>query len=171
MRAALLCNGPSREDFLQTSDAYDFIMGCNAPWYTAANATVIVDEIMVRKWFNTPELIKCNAYFSRKAWIYAGEPQFKGFFNKRMIEIVDVLPDFDSSGHVACKILIKQGYDDIDIWGADSWFDNTIVSYTHTITPNLNPDDSPKHVAGWRNHWNEIIQRYPNVKINFKKNH
>jgi hypothetical protein len=170
MRAALLCNGPSREDFLPYQNEYDYIIGCNAPWYRSVNSTVIVDEIMVRKWHENPDLIICSAHFSRKAWIYANAPEFRGFFDKRMIEIVDVLPDYDSSGHVAAKILIKQGWKEIDIWGCDSWFDNTIVSYTHTITPNLNPDNSPKHIKGWREHWERIIETHPNIKINFKRN-
>ena len=170
MKAALLCNGPSREDFLPHAHEYDHILGCNAPWYHSTNGTVIVDEIMVEKWFDKPDLINCNAYFSRKAWIYASVNKYKEFFKNRLIEIVDVLPDFDSSGHVGAKILIKQGWDEIDIWGCDSWFENTIVSYTHGITPNLNPDDSPKHIRGWRDHWLRIIDDNPNVKINFRRN-
>jgi len=169
MQAALLCNGPSREGFLSSDKKYDYIMACNAPWYNGANATVVIDDIMVRKWYENPELIECNAHFSKKAWICAGEPQWRGFFEKRMISIIDVSPDFDSSGHVACRILLKQGYTEIDIWGCDSWFDNTIASYTHNITPNLNPDDSPKHIKGWRDHWIKIVERYPNAKINFKR--
>jgi hypothetical protein len=169
MKAALLCNGPSREDFFHHQEGYDFIMGCNAPWYSAVDATVIVDEIMVSKWFDHPELINCKSYFSKKAWIYASVNKYKDFFEDKLIEIVDVLPDFDSSGHVATKILLKQGYD-IDIWGADSWFENTIVSYTHdSYTPNLNADDSPKHIKGWREHWERIIENNPDRKIEFKR--
>jgi hypothetical protein len=174
MRAALLCNGPSREDFLPHADEYDYILGCNSPWYNNTNATVIIDEKMVKYWFDNQESISCRAYFSKKAWIHANEPQYKDFFPSKMIEIVDTLPENDSSGHVGCKILIRQKFTTIDIWGCDSWFEDTIASYTHTLdysVRNLNPDDNPHHLKVWRNQWNEIIKRYPNVKINFKKNH
>ena len=168
-RAALLCNGPSREDFLDSTSGYDYILGCNIPWYSDVNATVIVDEKMIELWHATPELINCNAYFSKKAWIYASVNKFKDFYADKLIEIIDVLPDYDSSGHVGCKILIKQGYKDIDVWGCDSWWDKTIVSYTHNFTKNLNPDDSPKHIKGWRDHWIKIMNDNPDISINFRR--
>ena len=170
MKASLLCNGPSREDFLPHKREYDYIMGCNAPWYDSCDATIIVDEIMMDRWFDNKDLINCNSYFSRKAYMYGSVNKFRHFFDDKLIEIVDVAPEWDSSGHVGCKILINQGWKEIDIWGCDSWFDQTIVSYTHTITPNLNPDDSKKHVDNWRKHWVTIMSENPDVTINFRRN-
>ena len=165
MKCAVLCNGPSRVDY-QPSIEYNYVVGCNIPW-TTVNATVIVDENVIDRWSKEPDLIKVPAYFSRKAWMYTDEIKKRDFFTSYMIEIIDTLPDFDSSGHNAVKCMIRKGYTEIDIYGCDSWFEQTIVSYTHQYFKNLNADNDIKYVNGWRQRWNEIMVGSPEVKLNF----
>ena len=165
MKCAVLCNGPSRVDY-RPSTEYNYVIGCNVPW-TDVDATVVLDENVIERWSKEPDLIKVPAYFSRKAWMYTDEIKKRDFFIPYMIEIIDILPEFDSSGHNAVSCMIRKGYTEIDIYGCDSWFDQTIVSYTHQYFKNLNPDDSKKHVNGWRKRWNNIMAGNPEVKLNF----
>ena len=165
MKTAVLCNGPSRNLF-NSSDGYHYIIGCNVPW-TKVDATVVLDENVIDRWAKEPELITVPTYFSRKAWMHTDSIKKRSFFEKYFIDIVDILPEYDTSGHNAVKCAIKRGAVEIDIYGCDSWFEQTIVSYTHKYFKNLNPDDSKKHVIGWRKRWQEIIDGNPTVKINF----
>ena len=168
MKCAVLCNGPSRVDF-QSREGYTYVIGCNIPWFKEVDATVIVDEIVVDRWHREPDIISVPAYFSTRAWRHTDTHHRRDFFIPRMIGVVDVLPDYDSSGHVAVSCMIMKGFKEIDVWGCDSWFDQTIVSYTHQYFKNLNPDDSKKHVIGWRNRWKTIMEEFPDVTINFKR--
>jgi hypothetical protein len=165
MKAAVLCNGPSRVDY-RPSTEYNYVIGCNIPW-TTVDATVVLDENVIERWSKQPDLIKVPVYFSRKAWMYTDEIKKRDFFIPYMIEIIDILPEFDSSGHNAVSCMIRKGYTEIDIYGCDSWFEQTIVSYTHQYFKNLNPDDSKKHINGWRTRWNNIMAGSPEVKLNF----
>ena len=168
MNCAILCNGPSREDFLHTDKTYDYIVGCNIPW-TTVDATVIIDEKVCELWAKTPDLIKCKSYFSTNAWRYTDEIKKREFFKEKMISIFESLKERDSSGHAAARLMIKEGYTDIDIWGADSWFEQTIVSSTHELIPNLNEDNDKKFVDYWRELWYNIIRNNPEVAINFRR--
>ena len=168
MKCAVLCNGPSRVDF-QSREGYTYVIGCNIPWFDEVDATVVLDEAVVDAWYKEPDLIKVPAYFSRHAWAWTDVGHRREFFRPRLIEMVSVLPEYDSSGHVAVTCMIKKGFTEIDVWGCDSWFDQTIVSYTHGYVKNLNPDDSKRHVVGWRNRWKAIMEGYPDVTINFKR--
>lgn len=167
MRVAVLCNGPSRVAF--NSDlVYNYTIGCNIPW-TKVDATIVLDEQVVREWSKNPELITCPAVFSRKAWMETAcaKPRGREFFNDYLIELVDVDPEYDSSGHHAVKYALRKGATHIDIYGCDSWWEQTIVSYTHKYFKNLNADNSKRHVEGWRKRWMGIIENNPDVSINF----
>jgi hypothetical protein len=168
MKCAVLCNGPSRVDF-QSRDGYTYVIGCNIPWFDEVDATVVLDEAIVDMWYKEPDLIKVPAYFSRHAWAWTDVGHRREFFRPRLIEMVSPSPEYDSSGHVAVTCMIKKGFKQIDVWGCDSWFDQTIVSYTHGYVRNLNPDDSKRHVVGWRNRWKAIMEGYPDVTIEFKR--
>jgi hypothetical protein len=167
MKIAVLCNGPSRTLFTQP-EKYDFIIGCNIPW-TKVDATIVLDEQVVRHWAKNPESITCPAVFSRKAWMETDcvKEKKRDFFVPFLIELVDVRPEYDSSGHHAVKYALRKGAKGIDIYGCDSWWAQTIVSHTHKYIKNLNPDDSQQHVFGWRKRWLEIIDCYPDVTFNF----
>jgi hypothetical protein len=79
---------------------------------------------------------------------------------------VKPLPEYDSSGHVACSKLIELGYTEIDIFGCDSWFEDVTDSYTHQFT-DTRPKDRSKHIVGWRKRWETIMAGNPEVKFNF----
>lgn len=49
MKAALLCNGPSRVAF-KSRLGYNYVIGCNIPW-TEVDSTVIFDvEVLNHMW-------------------------------------------------------------------------------------------------------------------------
>lgn len=168
MKCAVLCNGPSRIHY-KPSSSYDFVIGCNIPW-TDVDATCIVDSNVVYKWAAEPDLIKVPAVFSRRAWMDTDSIKKRHFFNDKLLKIMDTLPDFDTSGHVAAKYMIERGYTHIDIWGCDSWFEQTIKSYTHQYFKNLNSDTDLKFVMGWRQNWKTIMENNQHVSIIFKRN-
>ena len=165
MKCAVLCNGPSRTDYVDATP-YEFVIGCNIPW-TKVDATVVLDESVIDYWYKNQSCIDVPVYFSRKAWMYADSIRKRPFFERYMIELVDTLPEYDSSGHQATRCCLRKGATEIDIYGCDSWFDQTIVSHTHQYVKNLNPDDSKKHVIGWRTRWTELMNSNPSVNFNF----
>jgi hypothetical protein len=163
MKAAVLCNGPSRVAF-QGKEGYDYVIGCNIPWCGEVDSTVVLDVGVVAKWWKE-KLPKIPTWFSEHAW---RETKFRNrdYFMESFLGLVKPLPEYDSSGHVACSKLIELGYKEIDIYGCDSWFTEMTDSYTHQFVDSR-PSDTSKHIVGWRKRWNTIIDGNPEVKITF----
>ena len=169
MKAALLCNGPSRVSY-QADPAYQFVLGCNVPW-TDVNATVILDAEVIEKWNKSRSLINVPVYTSESAHKKAMMLD-KIFFKDKFIKNVYCAPNYHSSGHVAAEVLIELGYTEIDIYGCDSWFSMVGDSYTRTVVPHTSPNMDlrmPDRIKGWRIRWNSLIDSNPNVKLNFIK--
>jgi len=164
MKAALLANGPSRVLFdLQSKNRYNYIIGCNVPW-TDVNSTVVLDIGIVQQWWKN-KLPLCPIWFSEHAW---RETRFtnRKYFENHFLGLVKPLPEYDTSGHVACSKLIELGYKEIDIYGCDSWFIEDTSSYTHQFH-DTRPENMDKHIIGWRKRWNSIIENHKDVFINF----
>lgn len=162
MKAAVLCNGPSRSLFT-SPDGYDYIIGCNIPW-RQVDSTVVLDIGVVAKWWQN-KLPNVPTWFSEHAW---RETKFRNreYFKDYFLGLVKPLPAYDSSGHVATSKVIQLGYDEIDIYGCDSWFEDNTDSFTHQYVDGR-PQDRSKHIVGWRKRWETIINSHPEVKINF----
>ncbi len=162
MKAAVLCNGPSRTLFTD-SDRYNYLIGCNIPW-RQVDSTVVLDIGVVQKWYKN-KLPNVPTWFSEHAW---RETKFtdRKYFEDYLLGLVRPLPEYDSSGHVALSQVIKLGYTEIDIYGCDSWFTGVTDSYTHQYS-DTRPDDMSKHIVGWRKRWETIIRDNPEVKITF----
>ena len=156
MKAALLCNGPSRVVF-NSSLGYNYTIGCNIPW-TKVDSTVILDVNVLKK-IKEPVRFYC----SRSAWREQGDRErFVGY----LIEIFDPLVEYDTAGHAAARILLKLGATEIDIYGCDSWWQNNTESYTHQFVDSRSIDMN-KHVSVWRQRWYELMGKNPEVKFNF----
>jgi len=156
MRVALLGNGNSRILFTQ-ADTYDYIIGCNIPW-RQVDATVVMDVNVLEK-FKEPVRFYC----SRNAW---RELNKRDRFTEHLIEIFDSLPDYDSTGHAAARIVLGLGAKQIDIYGCDSWFENNTESYTHQFVDSRS-ENMVKHVSVWRSRWYELMAKHQEVKFNF----
>jgi hypothetical protein len=145
------------------SNSYEYIIGCNIPW-TTVNSTVVLDIGVVDKWWRF-KLPTVPTWFSEHAW---RETRFKNrqYFKDSFLGLVKQLPEYDSSGHVACCKLIELGYKQIDIYGCDSWFTDITDSYTHQYT-DTRPKEKTKHIVGWRKRWETIISNNMNVQITF----
>lgn len=165
MKAAVLCNGPSRTAY-KGRNGYKYVMGCNIPWCKDVDATTIIDMPVVDRWYKEPELVQVPVYFSRRAWrecVNKRRQLFKPFFKA----IIDTLPEYDSSGHNAVKVVVSLGYKQIDIYGCDSMFKNTTVSYTNEFVKKKFDIDTTKQIEGWKKTWNSIISNNPDVRFNF----
>lgn len=162
MKAAVLCNGPSRTLF-NSADGYNYIIGCNIPW-TKVDSTVVIDIDVISKWLHY-KIPLVPIWFSEYVW---REVRLKDreYFKDSFLGLVKPLPEYDSSGHVACSKVIELGYEQIDIYGCDSWFSNDTNSHTHKYC-DTRPTDTSKHIEGWRKRWNTIIDGHPEVKITF----
>jgi hypothetical protein len=162
MKAAVLCNGPSRSLFT-TTDGYDYLIGCNIPW-RQVDSTVVLDVGVVAQW-HKHRFPNVPTWFSTHAW---RETRFKdrNFFKDSFLGLVNPLPEYDSSGHVACSKVIELGYTEIDIFGCDSWFTDSTDSCTHQYVDGR-PSDRSKHIIGWRKRWETIMNSHPEVKITF----
>ena len=159
MRVALLGNGNGRRYFPDTDDRYSYLIGCNIPW-RQVNSTVILDVNILER-LSQP----VKFYASRKAWLECSNKS-KDKLIGYLIEVIDVLPDYDSSGHAAARQLIKLGATEIDIYGCDSWFVNDTESYTHQWVDSRSIDMS-KNVSVWRARWYELMANHPQIKFNF----
>jgi len=163
MKAAVLCNGPSRTLFVNP-DRYNYLIGCNFPW-RQVDSTVVLDIQVVQKWYKEQTLINVPTWFSENAW---RETRFKErkFFEPFFLGLVKQLPEHDSCGHVACRKVIELGFNEIDIYGCDSWFQYDNESHTHQWVDSRSIDKK-KQIDAWRKHWNNIIANHPDVNINF----
>lgn len=164
MKTAVLGNGPSRTLF-KDPQRYDYIIGCNIPW-TSVHSTVVLDAEVVRYWIQH-KLPTVPIYFSESAWRET-RVKDRNYFIDAFLELVKPYVDYDSSAHVACRKVIQLGATEIDIYGCDSWFTTNTDSYTRSFFEDST--DKSKHVYGWRNRWQDIIDSNPNVKINFIRN-
>ena len=168
MIAAILGNGPSRESYYDAATEYDIVVACNVPW-TTVDYTIILDEEVVQRWAREPDLITVPAYFSEHAWRETDAIRKRPFFEQYFKGIVKPMPAFDTSGHVACSLLIKEGYKQIHVYGADVMFADTLESRSHTFFKNHPDPKSKAHMQGWRNRWQEIFDNNPTIRVEFLK--
>lgn len=159
MKAAVLCNGPSR--ILYKNTGYDYIIGCNFPW-TNVDSTVILDIQVVHKWLKD-KMQPVPIWFSRHAWRECHHRD-RNYFKDYFLGLVDQQKDFDSCGHVATRKVIELGYTDIDIYGCDSYFENKIDSYTHQYVANISPK-LIKQMEGWRKRWDALVESNDHINI------
>ena len=167
--AAVLGNGPSRK-FYDPSKAYDFRMGCNIPW-TDVDATIILDQNIIELWAKDKTLIKVPAYFSSKAWTAADEFRLRAhlYSNDLFLGLIGKDPD-ESSGNVAAKKLVEEGYAEIDIYGCDAYWTEQSRYNTESYTREFITDpDMANNSSKWKSLWDNFIANHPEVKFNFIK--
>lgn len=164
-KAAILGNGPSRNEY---KGGYDLVIGCNVP-FTEVNYTVIYDLEVAKLWQSNRDLIKCPAYFSIYAWHNIDE-EFKSYIidnNYYMGKAIYRLGDKFTSGHVAAQIAIDAGYNELDLYGFDSYFEDDVDSYTRQFLDT--PLRGTSIVKYWREEWKNLIEVNNNIKFNFKR--
>lgn len=166
MIAAILGNGPSREAYYNHNTKYDIVVGCNVPW-TDVDFTIVLDEEVIQRWRDEPDLITVPTYFSEHAWRETDTYKKRPFFEQYFKGLVKPLPEYDTSGHVACSLLIKQGYNEIHVFGADVMFADTLESRSHEFFVNHPDVNSKHHMKGWRNRWQSILDNNPDCSIIF----
>lgn len=167
MKAAVVCNGPSRFAF-QENLKYNYTIGCNIPW-TKVNSTVILDSNVVERWSRDLNLISCPAFFTRKSWMATDELKIRNYIleHNLFIGLLPQYPEFYSAGHVAASIVCKNNYKELDIFGVDSMFEDTVVSFTNTLVDDHNPDSERQRIVNWRINWDKLQKDYPEVIFNF----
>ena len=169
MKAAVVCNGPSRFAF-PGKLAYNYTIGCNIPW-TNVDSTVILDGNVIHRWVKDPTLISCPAFFTTRSWRIAGEIKFRDYIvdNNLFIDLMTDYPEFYSAGHVAALIMCENDFTELDIFGVDSMFKDTVESFTNTLIDDHNPDSEQQRIVNWRLNWDKIQNDYPEVTFNFIK--
>lgn len=168
MKAAVLCNGSRRISYGGRND-YDFVIGCNIPWTQDLDATVVVDEEIVIIWSQNLNLIHVPIYFSKKAWMCADNLKIRETTTQQFAGIIDVEPNYHSSGHCAAEIAIARGATLINVYGCDGMFERTTNSYTRNFIPS-GPNEQIRgvdKVNGWRRRWSSLMQHTPQTTINF----
>jgi len=169
MKCAVVCNGPSRFAF-QENLKYNYTIGCNIPW-TKVDATVILDGNVIHRWAGDPNLISCPAFFTTRAWRTADEVKFRNYIleNNLFIDLMPDTPEFFSAGHIAAQIMCENDFTELDIFGVDSMFKDTVESFTNTLIYDHNPDSKKQRIVNWRKNWNKLQSDYPDVSFNFVK--
>ena len=167
MKGAVVCNGPSRFAFKESLE-YNYIIGCNIPW-TKVDSTVILDGNVMHRWERDPKLISCPAFFTTRSWRIADEIRFRNYIldNNLFVDLMPDYPEFYSAGHVAALIMCENDYTELDLYGVDSMFTETVESFTNTLINDHNPDSERQRVVNWRLNWLKIQDEYSNVKFNF----
>jgi hypothetical protein len=174
VKCAVIGNGPCRSAF-DTSMEYEYRIGCNIPW-TDVDSTIILDIDIIRIWRDDHTIIKCPAYFSRKAWMHTAEGISRlrshiienGLFLG--IEEVSQYQGY-SSGNCALQKAVDLGYKHIDIYGMDSWFDITIDSFTNQFVPKEDSGNGLRRqrCESWRRHWVTLMDKHKDIVFNFIK--
>lgn len=163
MKCAVLGNGPSRSAYV-SRDGYDLVIGCNIPW-AEVDSTMVIDGQVVLKWSKNPELIKCPVSFIRATWMYTDSIKFRNYIleNNQFLSLEPTLQDH-SSGHYAAIRALRLGYKHIDLYGIDSWFEDTLETYTRGFV-----EDNPPatKIPRWRQLWLNLADKYPDATLNF----
>jgi len=167
MKAAVVGNGPSRIRF-SNYGGYNYIIGCNIPWIKV-NATVILDGNVIERWSKDLDLISCPAFFTSKSWRITDEVKIREYIlsNGLFIDMIPDYPEFFSAGHVAAKLMCDMNYTELDIFGIDSLFKDTVESFTNTLIEDYNPDSEKQRIVNWRKNWDKLQTDYPDVSFNF----
>lgn len=158
MKVAILCNGPSRNLYSDSSQ-YNYIIGCNIPW-TKVDSTVVLDADVLLK-MNTPQRFYCG----NQTWMNT-PIKVRNKLIGYLASMIKTLPDYDSTGHAAARTVIEMGATEIDIYGCDSWFGANTDSHTHQWVDSR-PIDMNKHVSVWRARWYELMASHPDIVFNF----
>jgi len=167
MKAAVICNGPSRFAF-QESLEYNYVIGCNIPWIKV-DATVILDGNIIHKWAQDLKLISCPVFFTTRAWRITDEVKIREYIENNNL-FIDLMPDYPehfSSGHIAALIMCENDFTELDIFGVDSMFKDTVESFTNTLVYDHNPDSEQQRIVAWRKYWDKLQNDYPDVTFNF----
>jgi hypothetical protein len=163
MKCAILGNGPSRVKY--KNQKYDLIIGCNIPW-CHVDYTVVMDKEIIDVWKKNPSLINVPVFFATDAWRHTATIKFRQYIlDNNLFKSLEKIEPHYSSGHIAAKKAIELGYNCIDLYGMDSYFNQTMDSYTRCYISNL----PTNHVKKWKELWNNIIDNNPNVVFNFIK--
>lgn len=164
MKCAILGNGPSRSAYNPEND-YDLLIGCNIPW-TKVDFTVIMDPDVIGVWCKHKDLITVPICVGTAAWKYTSTIQFRPYIlKKNLFKELLVVQQHYSSGHLAARKAIDMGYKYIDLYGFDSYFADTMESYTREYVV----EKPMNHVEKWRKLWDQIITSHPGVVFNFIK--
>jgi hypothetical protein len=169
MKAAVVGNGPSRFAYTP-SDGHSYTIGCNIPW-TKVDSTIILDDNVIQRWSKDLSLISCPAFFTTKSWRTTDEVKIREYILNTGL-FIDMLPDFPeffSAGHVAAKLMCEMNYTELDIFGIDSLFRDTVESFTNTLVYDYNPDSEKQRIVNWRKNWDKLQNDYPDVTFNFIK--
>jgi hypothetical protein len=167
MKAAVVCNGPSRFAFQENLE-YTYTIGCNIPW-TKVDSTVILDGNVIERWSRDLSLISCPAFFTTKAWRATDEYKIREYIldNNLFIDLMPDFPEFYSAGHIAALIMCESDFTELDIYGVDSMFKDTVESFTNTLVHDHNPDSEMQRIVNWRTNWDKLQNDYPEVIFNF----
>jgi hypothetical protein len=169
MKAAVVCNGPSRFAFNEKLE-YNYTIGCNIPW-TKVDATVILDGNVVERWSRDLSLISCPAFFTARAWRSTDEYKIREYIlnNNLFIDLMPDVKEFFSAGHIAAQIMCENDFTELDIYGVDSMFKYTVESFTNTLVDDQNPDSEMQRIVNWRINWDKLQNDYREVTFNFIK--
>jgi hypothetical protein len=167
MRGAVVANGPSRNRF-NSSNGYNYTIGCNIPW-TKVDSTVILDGNVIERWSRDLNLVSCPAFFTTRAWRSTDEYKIREYIlnNNLFIDLMPDVREFFSAGHVAAQIMCENDFTELDIYGVDSIFKDTVESFTNTLVQDHNPDSERQRIVHWRMNWDRLQNDYPEVTFNF----
>ena len=174
--AHVVGNGPSWIDFKKIADT-DFVIGCNATKVKEANVTMMSDVALcnqvvhLRKWERVGDIVDVPVIANHHIvdWVNISEEtaqyiKIYGIYRRPD----DIGPLEMSSAHYGVIWAIDNGYDEIHVWGVDSYFQGHINSYTDTIRPSHMKKDAEKvaRVAErWKLEWDTLIAKYNNIRI------
>jgi hypothetical protein len=171
-RAHVVGNGPSHVDFAKINET-DYVVGCNLP-VVQCDVTAVIDLRFTYTVYNKKIKIPCPAVVTQKVKLHLlKNPQTK----MGGIVPIDTFAKYDqynasslSSGHHAVLWLIKQGYNEIHVWGCDSIATRSLESTTDSLIP-ISIKSSKQHCLAhtekWISMWKKIVSNHPAANIIF----
>lgn len=176
MRGHVIGNGPSWVNFKKI-DSTDFVVGCNVTQCKEANVTTMSDITLGRQIMHDKNHGRWNRWIPP---IIASDYLVKWMEEPSYIEgTFEVYSTYTrpaefkggemSSAHYALIWLIDHGYDEIHVWGIDSYVTKDLSSHTDEIKKKSglkrNQSSSAKAAERWKGHWHRIIDENPSVEV------
>lgn len=159
-------NGASKIIYKNLPKSYQtgkFILGCNIPDADIyVDATVICDVEIIFILKNYLNLVSVPVILSTQAF-----SKMKELGIVRYFEILHVFnpKEWHNCGHYGAEYLINTDHNQIEIFGCDSIFEDTIASSTDDYVPKENKTHQG-FIDNWRIVWKKMFVDYPDVKFN-----
>lgn len=159
MIAQVVGNGDSRKLYQRKPDA--FTVGCNFARDIDVDVTCVIDRIVIDKMSNCKH--DAPPLLTQKSFVMRLRNYNSEGWKNTVYDTFDRLKGSQySAGHHAVFYVVDKGYTTVELYGFDSFAEETVDSDTHKI---WNNSFVPGRWREWRNAWVNYFNTKPDVSF------